>query len=67
MDATKFFNPETALEQAEKHAKSCTGFIPNTKVRDLVETINLAGFEFARAQVAAARELETALKKAWQI
>jgi len=63
-DVTRFFNPESALEHAEKHVKSCTGFIANSDIRKMTETVSTAGFEFARAQVAAARAFGEAVKKA---
>lgn len=66
-DMTKFFNPESALEHAEKHAKSCAGFISDARVREAAETVSAAGFEFARAQVAAGRAFGDAVRKAFQI
>ena len=66
-DITRFFRPEVALEQAEKQAKSCVGFIPNAEVRKVAETVNTAGFEFARAQIAAARAFGETVQKAFQI
>lgn len=66
-DMTRFFRPEVALEHAEKQAKSCTGFIPNADVRRMAETVNTAGFEFARAQLSAARAFGETVQKAFQI
>jgi uncharacterized protein (DUF1778 family) len=66
-DMTKFFNPESALDHAEKNTKSCTGFILDAQVRQAAETVSAAGFEFARAQVAAGRAFGDAMRKAFQI
>jgi len=63
-DVTQLFNPELALEHAEKHAKSCNGFITDTKMREMAQTITDAGFAFARAQVAAGRAFGDAVQKA---
>jgi len=66
-DITQWFNPELALEHAEKHAKSCTGFIADSKVREMAQTVSDAGFAFARAQVAAGRAFGDAIQKATRI
>jgi len=66
-DVTKMFDPVQALDHAEKHAKNCASFIADTKSREMAQTISTAGFEFARAQVAAGQAFGEAMRKAFQI
>jgi len=66
LDMTKFFDPESALDQAEKHYKSCTGFIADKTFREATETITSASFNLIRAQVAAYRVWEDTVQKSWQ-
>lgn len=72
MSATKselpgWFNPEQALEQVERHTKTCTSFIPDSRLRGVAEIMTTAGFEFGRAQVSAGRAWNEAVKRAFQI
>ena len=66
-DASKMFDVDATLTKMEENTKTATGYIYDAKARDLAQTITAAGFEFARAQTAAAKAFGEAVKKAVQI
>ena len=66
-DVQKLFDVDAALSKMEEANKTATALITDKKVRDVVETISAATFEFTRAQAAAAKAYGEAVKKAIQI
>ena len=66
-DAAKLFDVDAAISKMEENTKTATGYIYDAKTRELTQTVTAAGFEFARAQAAAAKAFGEAVKKAVQI
>lgn len=66
-DFEKFFNPEAALTQFEKHAKTMNSYIMDEHLRQVTETMTAAGFEFARTQAQATKAFGDAVKTVFKI
>jgi hypothetical protein len=54
-DTKKFLDADVVLDNLEGHATTATGFITDSKVRDMINSVNSATFAFARAQIEAAK------------
>ena len=63
-DVTKMFDVDAAITAMEKNNKLVAGLIMDERARTAAETISAASCAFVRAQVAAAKEFGTAVKKA---
>jgi len=66
-DPAKIFDVDTVISQLETNVKTATGYITDTKAREIAETVSAASFAFAKAQAEAARAFGEAVKKAIQI
>ena len=63
-DMTKMFDVDGTIANIEKSNKVITALIPDQRVRTAAESINTAGCELIRAQVAAAKAFGAAVKQA---
>jgi hypothetical protein len=61
-DTKKLFDADAAINNLEDQASTATGYITDTKVRDMVNMVNSATFAFARAQIEAAKTYGEAVK-----
>lgn len=66
-DVQKLFDVDQALTHMEETSRTASAMITDKTVRQVVETISAASFEFARAQASAAKTYAEAVKKAIQI
>lgn len=67
IDPAKLFDVDAALDSVETANRKVIDLIPDWKTKNLAEAISRAGFEFARAQTAAARAFGETVKKAVQL
>jgi hypothetical protein len=63
----KAFDMEDVITNLERNTKSCVDFIYPETARTFAQTMTGAGFEFARAQMAATRALHDGVRRAFQI
>ena len=66
-DVSKLMDASAAIEQIEKNAKTAIALIPDSKSREIAQTITAASIEFARAQAIAVKAYGEAVKKAVQV
>lgn len=67
MTKDKLFEIDTMIDNMEKNANSFVGLVWPDQARDFAKLMTNTSFQFARAQVAAVRELGDGVKKALQI
>jgi hypothetical protein len=63
-DMTKMFDVDSAIAAVEKNNKLAAGLIMDDRARAAAESINAAGCELVRAQIAAAKAFGAAVKQA---
>lgn len=66
-DTSKMFDVDAVIAAVEKNNKTLLGYVTDTKVKTVAESVSAASFDFVRAQAAAARTYGQAVKSAFGV
>ena len=61
-DVAKMFDVDAALDQVQTNSRTALAYIPDSKSRNLAQSVVDASIEFARAQAQAAQKFADSVK-----